>query len=232
MRLARRLVFDCIRVDKERNHVEPLFKLGLAAKICEATGEHEAAERAVRLALDADGPRRRDHLHALMATVLGAEGKPDAALGWLDQHVRPEKRSAALWRQVGDLRRAAGNLEGAEHAYQTALQRDRMGRHLTFARLGELAERRGALGQARHFFERALEFRRRQYSSDDPVALEALARLAAAAPAERDAVAAAAAPAEAPRAATGSERPGVAKVRDAAPAPLRTGGGAGAGGGG
>lgn len=177
VRLARRLAFDCIRADQGRDHVEPLFKLGLAAKICVAAGEHDAAERAVRLALDADGPRRRDHLHALMATVLAARGEPVAALAWLDQHVRPEQRRSPLWRKVGDLRRATGDLTGAEHAYQTALQRDRMGRHLTFARLAELAEQRGAIGQARHLYERALEFRRRQYSSDDPVALAALERL-------------------------------------------------------
>lgn len=178
--LARRLVFDCIRTDKERGHVEPLYKFGLAAKICLAKGEPDAAERAARLALDAEGPPRRDYLHALVAEALGARGQIPAALDWLDSHVRPERRSPVLWRKIGDLRREQGELSSAEHAYQVALQRDRMGRHLTFRRLAELAEQQGSLGQARHFYERALEFRRRQYSSDDAEALAALERLGAA----------------------------------------------------
>lgn len=175
-RLARKLIFRLIRTDPEGRHVERLHAFGLAGKICRALGELEAAERALRLALDAEGPRRRDHLYGELAEVERARGRLDAALAWID-HVRAERRPPHLWRLAGDLHLDAGRLELATAAYESALARDRMGRHLTLHRLGLLHERRGAYGQARRAFERANEFRRRTYSSEHRPSLEALERL-------------------------------------------------------
>jgi len=56
---ARRWIFGCIRADREHHHVEPVFKLFLAAKVLVAQGQLADAERALRLAAEAphDGDR-------------------------------------------------------------------------------------------------------------------------------------------------------------------------------
>lgn len=180
-RLARKLVFRLIREDPEGRHVARLHALGLAGKVCRALGELDAAERALRLALDAEGPRRRDHLFGELAEVEHARGRLDAALGWIE-HVRAERRPPHLWRLAGDLHAEAGHVDLALAAYESALAKDRMGRHLTLFRIGYLHESRGAFGQARRAYERANEFRRRTYSSEHRPALEGLARLADCAP--------------------------------------------------
>ena len=178
-KLARRLAFRCIREDQTRNHLEPVHKLGLAGKICLATGELDHADRAFRLALDAKGPPRRDHLHSGVAEVYRRSGRPEQAIDWLERHVRAERRSPVIWRQLGDLLHATGNLDRAEKAYQCSLQRDRMGRHLTLVRLGDVARVRGWSKEAQRYYEQAFEFRRRRFSSEDPAALARLAELEA-----------------------------------------------------
>lgn len=178
VKLARKLCFSCIREDGERDHVERVHKLGLAAKICVTSGELDAAERAVRQALDAPGPPRREHLHLLMAEILRRRGQLDAAVAWIDRSVRPHHRSAAAWRALGDLHVERADDAAAERAFRSCLERDRLGRHLTLVRIGDLARRRGDLRAATTAYQKALQFRRRRYSSDDPVALARLAELA------------------------------------------------------
>jgi tetratricopeptide (TPR) repeat protein len=178
--LARRLSFACVRDDEGRDHVEPVHKLGLAAKVCLVGGELDLAERAARKALDSRGPPRRDHLFGLLAEIAAKRGDLDGALGWIDGHVRPERRTPALWRQVGDIREARGELDRAEAAWRTSLSRDRAGKHLTLVRIARLERGRGRLREAERACHDALEFRRRKYLSEDPAALEVLGEILAA----------------------------------------------------
>jgi tetratricopeptide (TPR) repeat protein len=173
--LARKLSFACIREDKDTDHVDPVHKLHLAAKVCLATGEYDHAERAARLALDAKGPPRRDYLFGLLAEIALGRKDPKAAAAWVEQ-VRPQRRDASLWRLLGDARLAAGDPSAARNAWMSALQRDRGGRHLTLDRLGEVALSQGKAGEAKHHFEAALHFRRKQYASDDARASAGLAK--------------------------------------------------------
>lgn len=176
-KLARAMAFGCIREDERRDHVAPIFKLGLAAKVCLRCGELDHAERAARKALDAKGPPRRDHLFGLLATVAEKRGDLDAAVAWIEGKVRPERRSAAMWRQLGDLRIARGELDLAEAAFRTSLGRDRGGRHLTLVRIARLERSRGKLDRAAQACRDALSFRRKKYLSEDPAALEELAAI-------------------------------------------------------
>jgi tetratricopeptide (TPR) repeat protein len=88
--------------------------------------------------------------------------------------VPEHRRSAALWRQLGDLRREAGDSDGAVRAWQTALQHDRTGRHLTLGKLGDAHRQAGRWRQAERTYAEALEFRRRRFLSDDRHALAGL----------------------------------------------------------
>ncbi len=175
-KLARKLSFECIRFDGDTDHVEPVFKLALAGKVCLATGELDHAERALRTALDAKGPPRRNWLYGLLAGVELARGDGAAAARWIEAHVRPERRSPALWRRLGDAHRAAGDTGKALAAWESALRRDRAGKHLTFTRIGEAHLSRGAWRRAETAFRKAIEFRRRRYLSDHAPALVGLER--------------------------------------------------------
>lgn len=175
-RLARKLSFECIRFDGDSDHVEPVFKLALAGKVCLATGELDHAERALRMALDAKGPQRRNWLYGLLADVELARDDGDAAARWIETHVRPERRNPSLWRRLGDAHRAAGRIDPALAAWESALRRDRAGKHLTFTRIGEAHLEREAWRRAEKAFRKAAEFRRRRYLSDHTPALLGLER--------------------------------------------------------
>lgn len=168
---ARKHCFECIRFDEKSQYLELVHKLGLAARICLQLGEIEAAERAVRIALDDRGQVQKSHLHALMARIQWKRGDVHSAIAWLDNHTRPERRDSPTWRLLGDLLMVDARLIDAERAYQAALQRDRVGRHLTLTRIGALREQKGAIRAAEQAYDQALDFRRRRYSSDHMPAL-------------------------------------------------------------
>lgn len=172
--LARRLSFECIRADRDGRYVDPVHSLGLAGKVCLANGELDHAERAFRLALDARGPARRDYLYGFLAETCRRRGALEDACRWIEAHVRPERRSAWLWRLLGDIRRDRADLDGALSAYESALRRDRSGRHLTLTRIGDIHRSRQRWKQAERAYRQALEFRRRRYLSDHREALEGL----------------------------------------------------------
>ena len=178
--LARRLAFTCVREDAKTDYVEPVFKLGLAGKVCTATGELDHAERALRLALDAKGPPRRDYLYGLLAEVERRRRRFTEGCRWIEIHVPTERRSAALWRSLGDLRADGADASGALAAWRSALLRDRTGRHLTLTRLGHAQAALGDRAGAERSFREAIDFKRRRYSAEHPEAVTALAALLAA----------------------------------------------------
>jgi tetratricopeptide (TPR) repeat protein len=177
--LARKLSFACIREDEGVDHVDPVHKLHLAARVCVATGELEHAERAARLALDAPGPPRRDYLFGLLSDIALGRSDPGAACAWIERHVPEHRRQAPLWRKLGDARAAKGDKPGACKAWESALLKDRCGRHLTLVRLGRAYLEQGALGKAEDAFRKAAQFRASRYVQEDRDALEGLKQVLA-----------------------------------------------------
>lgn len=171
---ARRRIFACIREDRETDFVAPVHKLFLAGRVCAELGRVEDAERAYRLALDADGPPRRDFVFAALATLAWRAGRLDDATAWVERHVPAHRRGAAIWRLLGDIRLAAGREDEALAAWENALRKDRAGRHLTLVRIGRRRLAANRLREARRAFQEAIEFRRRRYLSEDRPALEGL----------------------------------------------------------
>jgi tetratricopeptide (TPR) repeat protein len=175
--VARKLSFALVREDREHDDVEPVFKLSLAGRVCLATKELDAAERAFRLALDGGEPPQRDWLHGYLAQTYLARGNAEAGARWLDAHVPPRRRHSSTWRLRGDLARQMGDTETALRCWEAALERDRMGRHLTFRRIAEVHEAAGRPKPAEQAYRSACEFRRRVHGSDDAIALAGLARV-------------------------------------------------------
>jgi tetratricopeptide (TPR) repeat protein len=175
--LARKMSFALVREDREHDDVEPLFKMALAGRVCLRTGELDAADRAFRIALDAKGPPERAWLHAYIAQTYLARNDPRGGAAWLDRHVPARKRMSAVWRLRGDLARAAGEPDVALRCYEAALEKDRMGRHLTLVRMGELHEQAGRHKAAEQAYRSANEVRRRVHGSEDARALAGLARV-------------------------------------------------------
>ncbi len=174
---ARQRIARCLRVDQASDHVEPVFKLYLAARVCAFQGEHERAERGFRLALDARGPRDRAFVHHELGRSMVARADHQRALDWIDQHVPAVRRPPFVWVSVGDWLKASGRLDQAMSAWESALFRDRDMRHLTLCRLGEAHVERGELKKARQRFEEALRLRKKRDQAIDPRAQRGLAEL-------------------------------------------------------
>ncbi|GIW43282.1 MAG: hypothetical protein KatS3mg077_0564 [Candidatus Binatia bacterium] len=174
---ARRFIYKCIRVDKDRNHQEPLFKFFLAGKILVAVGQHVDAERALRLALENTRNREHDFVYALLAEIALATNRPADAVAWIEQHIRPHHRKPYIWRLLADAELARGEKRRALKLYKSSLLKDHVGRHLTLFKMGQIYESIREFGQARHCYEQAADFRRRRYVTEYPEALEALAKL-------------------------------------------------------
>ncbi len=171
---ARHHIFACIREDRNRDHVASLFKMHLAGTVCVRHGEPDAAERAFRLALDADAVRDRTFVFSSLARLRLAQGDPTDAVAWIERNVRPERRPPDVWRTLGDAQGVLGDVRAAENAYRNALLRDRSGRHRTLVAVGALHQAKGDLDQAARDYEQAREFRRRRWLSDDIAALRGL----------------------------------------------------------
>ncbi len=177
---ARTWAFRCIRADGERHHIEPTFKLFLAARILFAEGRRADAERGLRLALATRHPGPRDFVFGLLAEIALADGRPGDAAQWIELHVLPHHRKPYLWRLLGDCAAAAGDPRRALKLYKSALLKDHGGRHKTLLRIGRLHADAGRHAEARRAWEQANEFRRRRFLGDDPEAVAALASLASA----------------------------------------------------
>jgi tetratricopeptide (TPR) repeat protein len=175
---ARTLIFDCIREDKDTDYMAPLHKYFLAGRVLREQGQFEHAERAFRLALDGKGPPRRNFVLAAIAELLHGAGRLQDAIAWIEQHIPTHRRQPYEWRLLGDARRDLGDATGAMAAYESALQRDRGGRHLTLVRIADLHRAAGRMGPAKHHYTQALEFRRRKYLSEDRAALTGLLEVA------------------------------------------------------
>lgn len=175
---ARRHIFSCIREDKDSDHVAPVFKLFLAGKVCAALDRFEDAERAFRLALDAKGPPNRRFVYVALARLFLKGGFPKEARVWIEEHVPPYKRTAWIWRLLGDIHRELGHVEEARKAYENAAKKDRAGRHLTLRCLGDLQLEAGRPGKARKLYEQADKFKKRKYLSHDKGSIKGLLCLA------------------------------------------------------
>lgn len=174
---ARRLIFRCIRVDRDRNHQKPLFKFFLAGKILVALKQYDDAERALRLALEKAGKGDHDFVCALLAQIALATERAADGAKWIEQNIRPHHRKPYIWRLLADCEAARGDRKQALKFYKNALLKDHAGRHLTLYRMGQLYEAINEFGPARRAYEEAADFRRKRYLSEFPEALEGLARV-------------------------------------------------------
>lgn len=174
---ARRWIFHCIRIDGDRDFVSPVFKLFLAAKVLVAQGQLDDAERGLRLALEAKHDGERDFVYALLSQIALQQNRPHDGAQWIELHIRPHQRKPYIWRLLGDCEARRGRRERALKLYKSALLKDRAGRHKTLLRIGQIEEALGRPGAARQAYLQAADFRRRRFLSEDPDALQALARL-------------------------------------------------------
>ena len=95
----------------------------LDVRLLEARGEHALARAAAESALQ---EHRDDARVVLMAAELArADGRTDAALGWLDRAIASHPRAAALHEQRGLTQELLSNTAGARADYERAAAADR-----------------------------------------------------------------------------------------------------------
>jgi tetratricopeptide (TPR) repeat protein len=175
---AKYLSARCLRLDAETEFIAPMFKLYQAAAALTGAGEHARAEKGLRLALEAKGPRDRAFIHDRLALTLARQDNVPGAIEWLETHVPAHQRPSYIWVHLGDLQYARRRTAAARLAWEASLRGDRIARHLTLCRLGELALAEGRLPQARAHFEEACHFRKKRHQASDPRALKGLLALA------------------------------------------------------
>jgi tetratricopeptide (TPR) repeat protein len=175
---AQYLSARCLRLDAESNFLAPMFKLYQAACALAGSGQYARAEKGLRLALEAKGPRDRAFIHDRLALARAAQDDVPGAIAWLEQHVPAHHRPSYIWVHLGDLQYARGRPAAARLAWESSLRGDRVARHLALCRLGELALAEGRLGQAKAHFTEALTFRRKRHQATEPRALRGLLALA------------------------------------------------------
>ena len=174
---ARGWIFDCIRQDRERNHMDSVFKYFAAGRVLAAQGSLVDAERALRLALEGKYNGDRDFVYGLLAEVALRQGRIGDAVDWIAGNVRPHRRKSYLWRLLGEAEEKRGNTREALAHYRSSLLKDRMGRHKTLLKMGQIHEGRGDFVQARRSYDEASSFRAKKFQREDGDALQALARL-------------------------------------------------------
>lgn len=175
---AERLISRCLRVDAEANHIAPVFKLYLAGTILLARGQLARAEKGLRLAAEAEGPKDRAFVHARLARALAAQKNVDGAIAWLDRHAPPHRRPSWVWTQVGDFEASRGRRDAARRAWEAALRNNKSAKHVVLRRLGELALDEGKPAEARRRFQDALDWLRKRHQALDLRLLEGLLRCA------------------------------------------------------
>jgi tetratricopeptide (TPR) repeat protein len=89
---ARRFIFRCFRLDGERNHIEPVFKLFLAAKVLVAEHKLDDAEGGLRLAIEAPHQGDRDFVYARLAEIALARDRTEDAAQWIEHNILPHHR--------------------------------------------------------------------------------------------------------------------------------------------
>lgn len=176
---AKAYIARSLRLDQGRKQaVAPVFKLYLAAKIIEAMGDLQRAERGYRQAADAPGPKNRSFVHGRIVRLMQGRAEHSQALAWLERHVPARWRPAYLWRLNAELLISLERSDEAVQALKTAVRKDRETRHLSLVDLGNLQLQRGELGQAKQSFNEALTLRRKRHQVTDLNALRGLKKVA------------------------------------------------------
>jgi tetratricopeptide (TPR) repeat protein len=169
-----RRCFEKVLADDTRHYVEEVYVRYNLARTELESGNSEAARKLAIEALQLQEKHPDAWLVDFLGRVYFSQQRYDQAIEQYNRAIKLRAQSyilfnrARAWYRKGDTARAIEDLNAA-------LQRDRKGKHKTLLELGKIVLEQGKLEDARVYFERAIEFKRKIYDSDYAEAHLALA---------------------------------------------------------
>ncbi len=155
--------FKKIIAEDQRDYVDPLFKNYNLAKGFYGLKQYPEAI-AILLELHKKFPQR-EYIDDLLGQVYAASGDYYRANEYYKQALK--KRPAFyIFSHRADLHFNNGKLSEAIRDYHEALKRDRKGKHKILLALGKTAIAQNQPEQAKTYFIRAIEFKKKLYESD------------------------------------------------------------------
>ena len=121
------------------------------------------ALQALNSALDASHPQH--FVLDRIGRVHLAEGKPEAALNWFNKALKI-RRFPFIYVNRADAYLRLGRTAEAVQDLHFALKRDTKGKHKIYLKLAEISMKTGRGVEARHYLQRAIQFKRKVYGVD------------------------------------------------------------------
>lgn len=160
-----------IELDRNRDHMQPVFKHFAMGKVLHVLGKPEQAlEHLEVAAYRADKGQSVDFVYELAARCGLLLGRPEQAARYIDQIPSTRRRPYVRWTEA-DVLVAGGQRDKALQILAATAKRDRRSRHKALVRMAHIQLTLGRLDEAEHLSREAAEFCRNSFGNPSHEAL-------------------------------------------------------------
>ncbi len=165
------LLEKVLELDRDRNHMQPVFKHFAMGKVLHALGRYrQALEHLEVAAYRADREQPVDFVHELAARCHLLLHCPEKAATSIDCIPPPRRRPYVRWTEA-DVLVAAGRTEKALQVLAATAERDRRSRHKSLIRMARIQLTLGRCAEAEQASREAAEFCRHSFGNPSHEAL-------------------------------------------------------------
>jgi tetratricopeptide (TPR) repeat protein len=165
------LVEKVIELDRDRDHMHPVFKHYAMAKVLHALGRaDEALEHLDVAAYRADRGQPVDFVFELAARCALHKGEVERAANYIDRIPASRRRPYVRWTEA-DILAARGMRDRALAVLRNSAERDRRSRHKALLRMARIELAAGRDAEAEQLSREAAEFCRQTFGSPSHEAL-------------------------------------------------------------
>ncbi len=159
------LIERVIELDRDRDHMHPLFKHFAMAKVLHALGRPGDALQHLEVAVHrAESGQPLDFVHELAARCALAMGRLERAARHIGQVPAARRRPFVRWTEA-DILVARGRTEEALKVLAASAERDRRSRHKALVRMARIHLTRGRFAEAEQLSRDAVEFCRQCFGN-------------------------------------------------------------------
>jgi tetratricopeptide (TPR) repeat protein len=165
------LIEKVIELDRDRDHMQPVFKHFAMGKVLHALGRPEKAlEHLEVAAYRADRGQAVDFVHELAARCGLILQQPERAAKYIDRIPQSQRRPYVRWTEA-DVLVARGQREKALKVLAATAERDRRSRHKALIRMARIQLTTGEWEDALRLSSEAVEFCRKSFGNPSHEAL-------------------------------------------------------------
>ena len=166
-----RLIEKVIELDRDRDHMQPLFKHFAMGKILHALGRpNQALEHLETAAYRADKGQPVDFVYELAARCGLIIEQPERAAKYIDRIPAARRRPYVRWTEA-DVLTARGQKEKALQVLAASAERDRRSRHKSLIRMARIQLTLSRFDEAERLSNEAAEFCRKNFGNPSHEAL-------------------------------------------------------------